>query len=79
MDDHQRKVIDDCAPKLGEAFESALILVSGKEGISGGTSMSSYVRGNFYAARGMAQDFLDRERSIEQANQIKSALGDGYS
>lgn len=75
MDGYQETVLAECAARLGDAFDGALILVCHKDaGDGGNTRMTSRTRGNDYAAVGMAVTYLDLQKADMTGSKVKEAM-----
>jgi hypothetical protein len=56
-DKEAQLIVQEAADRLGEHFECVIVLASDSE--SDMTTMGQAWSGNYYAAKGMAQEFLD--------------------
>lgn len=72
MDPYQEQILQECASRLGDAFQGALILVSHKPAGGGGLStFESRSRGDDFAAIGMAQFYLKLKEAELIGDEIK--------
>lgn len=59
--------LDKLARELGEQFDAVEIIVSWRDESDGRWDAASGGAGNFYARKGMMQEWLDRDRAGTQA------------
>lgn len=64
--------LEQCLGQLAEHFDSVLILVSYNE--EGYTRAAIKRAGNYYASKGLAQEWLEEEQQKEAANAIAEKL-----
>lgn len=69
---HQK--LQDCLGQLAEHFDSVLILVSYNE--EGRTRAAQKWAGNYYASKGLAQDWLETEQHEDLAQQVGLQIKD---
>lgn len=72
--DEAAKILEDASAKLMEHFDSIQILGSWMEGSA--TCFLPRGGGNFYARQHMAQEFVEREKSSDIADQIAKRMKD---
>lgn len=69
-----RKIVENALKVLIEHFDSVQILVSRMAPQNEGTERCFLGGGNWFARKGMAQDFLDYDQQFESARQIADQL-----
>lgn len=73
--EQETRVVDLALHNLFEHFDQVQILVS-RVAEEGGTERYFLGAGNWYARKGMAQAFLDRDNQLESASEIAKKLKD---
>lgn len=68
------KILEDAVAKLTEHFDAVQILATWMDG--GSTYFIPRGGGNFYARQHIAQEFVEREKSSDIADQIAKRLND---
>jgi hypothetical protein len=77
-DEELTELVDQKVAELCEHFDSVQILVSWPSDKGNGNTKDYFSgRGNWYARTGMAHDFLNRDRGMVMAKEIKIALKEG--
>lgn len=71
----QRKIVDDAARRLGEFFDCVQIVVSCPTENNGTRCIKSGM-GNWYARRGMCQEFCEEDSARTTAREIGEELKD---
>lgn len=74
MTDADVKLIDDAILVLREHWECVQIMVSRVNEEEEGTETIIRGKGNFWARKGLAQDFIDRENQEEAASKIAEKI-----
>lgn len=69
------KIVEDAVGKLGEFFEAVQVLVSWVDE-NGATRFVPRGSGNWHARQHMSQEFVEREKSADIADQIAKRLNE---
>lgn len=75
--DNEKQVVQKCLETISEHFDCVQLLVSREIGDFSGTERIFIGRGNWFARKGMAKDFLDMDNQIESAREIANHLKNG--
>lgn len=74
--EQEQAIVNKAKDILIEHFEAVQILVSRQAPQNEGTERYFLGAGNWFARKGMAQDFLDFDQQFESARQIATQLKD---
>lgn len=70
MGDAASNLVDECADRLSEHFESVVIIATVYDG-NNGTRVACKRRGNYYATKGAITEWLEDERNRDLAEKLR--------